>query len=65
VAIADLTKAIELDAGSAAAYYRRALVRKDRKKYDLAKEDFREAARLTKDPELVKLIMQEIKNLGG
>jgi len=65
IAIADLTKAIELDPGSAAAYYRRGLVRKDRKKYDLAIADFQEAARLTKDPELVKVIMEEIKNLGG
>ena len=65
MAIADLTKAIELDPYSAAAYYGRGLVYKDRRKNDLAITDFRKVVLLTKDPELAKTVMQEIQNLSG
>jgi len=65
LAIADLTKAIELDPNSAAAYYRRGLVYRDMRKYDLAIVNFKNAAQIIKDPELVKTVMEEIKNLGG
>jgi len=60
-----LTKAIELEPDSAAAYYMRALAHKDKKKSDLAIADFKKVALLTKDPELVNTVKQEIQNLGG
>ena len=50
---------------SAVAYYRRGLVYKDTRKYDLAIADFREVAALTKDPALVKTVMEEIQYFGG
>ena len=65
MAIADLTKAIELEPNSATAHYTRALVYKDRRKYDLAITDLQKVALLTEDPELVKTVKQEIQNLGG
>jgi len=65
LAIADLTKAIELEPNSATAHYTRALVYKDRRKYDLAITDLQKVALLTEDPELVKTVKQEIQNLGG
>ena len=64
-AIADLTKAIELEPNSAATHYMRGLVYKDRRKYDLAIADFQKVALLTTDPELVTTVKQEIQNLGG
>ena len=65
MAIADLTKAIELEPNSAAARYTRALVYKDKRKYVLAITDLQKVALLTEDPELVKTVKQEIQNLGG
>lgn len=65
LAIADLTKAIELEPNSATAHYMRGLVYKDRRKYDLAITDLQKVALLTEDPELVATVKQEIQNLGG
>ena len=65
LAMADLTKAIELEPGSAAAYYSRGLIYKDMKKYDLAVTDFRKVADLAKDPRIVKAVMEEIQRFSG
>jgi len=65
LAIVDLTKAIELNPDSAAAYYSRGLVYRDRRKYDLAIVDFQKVALLTKDPGLVRTVLEETQNLRG
>ena len=62
-AIIDLNKAIELEPSLAIAYCNRGLVYYNKAKYDLAKADFNKTIELTKDPSLLQVANQLIKEI--
>ena len=65
-AISELTKVIlGILPGLADAHYKRSLAYRHKGEYDLAIADFQKVALLTKNPELVKTVTEEIQNPGG